>query len=179
MNQLTQEEVNYYLDRGEEHKLDGNLGNGMEYVKGKLMTEIMAIRIREGGGKITAREVSEKIGMSGGLYSTYETGKRVYANPDRYEEFYYEVSQAVAEIKRERQEAGELIGGYVRLTNELYDEALFKILMGKGVVRTAVDLGIDEQELATRLDYDIDSIEEEYGKEYVDNLRQEIRGVLV
>lgn len=123
--------------------------------KETMMTEIRALRLASG---LTPKEVSQEMGIPDGLYSAHECGHRRYS-PKRYEQFYKEVSYAIARVQKRRRaesyQRGEYVDGeevltYQPLTDELFEKALLIVASGKSLINAAVHLELDEEELERR-----------------------------
>lgn len=153
-------------DMHSKHTIKTLGGFGMSKTTTGEVTEIRALRESYG---ITVTELCKELGMKNGHYSVHELGYRSYKD-EKYEQFYYNVSNALERIRKRRleesykinvrtvivknqgveEEEEELV--YQPITQTIFNKALHLSAIGKDVVWIAVKLEICELQLEKRFE---------------------------
>lgn len=117
--------------------------------RGEEMLEIRAMRLQNG---VKTDELSKELGIGTGLYSVHELCTRSY-KPERYEQFYYDVSNAIARIKQRKEEESEqyqLSRGFEVLTDDLFSKVMAMIGNGRTIYYASIHYGVDYEEVEKR-----------------------------
>ena len=139
------------------------------------MTELRRLRLSYG---VSTKELCAELNMATGLYSVHENGSRKYKG-ERYEQFYFDVAQALNRIVKRNKELSLQAATYQNegltladsklhqlmasedeeeddlifppITEEIFRNVLQMLQQGFNTIQIAVRLGICENELKNRI----------------------------
>lgn len=103
------------------------------------------LKIKREEAGITLQRLCDEIGLTVGVYSLYENGKRLIKDEAEYEYLYNKVCRAIYKITKSEEYK------FTHITNNILEQAVSLHNRGHNIVKIATTLNVDERILERAL----------------------------